>query len=89
MRQGHWKTRLYQAFQVSIWNRRQYSILLRFRPRRPASAVRMYYAESTPKTFDITVGTGGDMDDPLGQAVRTIQTMWNAIGTLFGSNDLF
>lgn len=49
----------------------------------------MYYAESTPKTFDITIGTGGDMDDPLGQAVRRIQTMWYAIGTLFGSNDLF
>ncbi len=49
----------------------------------------MYDAESTPKTFDITIGTGGDMDDPLGQAVRSIQTMWYAIGTLFGSNDLF
>ncbi|WP_165607657.1 hypothetical protein [Mycolicibacter heraklionensis] len=49
----------------------------------------MYYDEATPKTFDITIGTGGDMEDPLGQVVRTTQTMWNAIGTIFGSTDLF
>lgn len=102
MRQGHWKTRPYQAFKVSIWNRRPYSIFYDFDLGTrclfeidgllytdQVSAVRMYYDESTPKTFDITIGTGGDMEDPLGQVVRTIQTMWNAIGTIFGSNDLF
>lgn len=57
--------------------------------RSTVSAVPMYYDESTPKTFDISIGTGGDMEDPLGQVVRTIQTMWNAIGTIFGSTDLF
>lgn len=102
IRQGHWKTRPYQAFKVSIWNRRPYSIFYDFDLGTrclfeidgllytdQVSAVRMYYDESTPKTFDITIGTGGDMEDPLGQVVRTIQTMWNAIGTIFGSNDLF
>ena len=102
IRQGHWKTRPYQAFKVEIWNRRPYSIFYDFDLGTrclfeidgllytdQVSAVRMHYDESTAKTFDITIGTGGDMEDPLGQAVRTIQTMWNAVGTLFGSNDLF
>lgn len=53
------------------------------------TAIRMHYDEDTPKTFDVTIGTGSDMEDPIAQAVRTIQTMWSAVGTLFGSNDLF
>ncbi|MEB3034771.1 hypothetical protein KV113_24830 [Mycolicibacter sp. MYC340] len=101
-RQGHWKTRPYQSFRVSIWNRRPYNIFYDFDLGTrclfeidgllytdQCSAIRMHYDEDTPKTFDITIGTGGDMEDPLGQAVRTIQTMWNAVGTLFGSNDLY
>ncbi|MEZ0382169.1 hypothetical protein [Mycobacterium sp. pW045] len=102
IRQGHWKTRPYQSFKVSIWNRRPYSVYFDFDLgdrtlfeidgllyTDQVSGIRLHYDEDTPKTFDITVGSGGDMDDPLGQAVRTLQTMWNAVGTLFGSNDLY
>ena len=102
LRQGHWKTRPYQAFKVSIWNRRPYNIYFDFDLGTRAlfeidgllytdqfNAIRMHYDESTPKTFEVTIGTDSEQDDPLGQAVRTIQTMWNAVGTLFGSNDLF
>lgn len=101
-RQGHWKTRPYQSFKVSIWNRRPYQVFYDFDLGTrclfeidgllytdQVNAVRMHYDEDTPKTFDITIGTGSDMEDPLGQAVRTLQTMWSAVGTLFGSNDLF
>lgn len=102
IRQGHWKTRPYQAFKVSIWNRRPYNLYYDFDLGTRAlfeidgllysdqfNAVRMHYDESTPKTFDVTIGTDTEQEDPLGQAVRTIQTMWNAVGTLFGSNDLY
>lgn len=102
IRQGHWKTRPYQAFKVSIWNRRPYQVFYDFDLGTRAlfeidgllytdqfTVIRMHYDESTPKTFDVTIGTGSEQEDPMGQAVRTIQTMWNAIGTIFGSNDLF
>lgn len=102
MRQGFWKTRPYQSFKVSIWNRRPYSIYFDFDLGTrclfeidgllytdQVNAVKLHYDESTPKTFDITIGTDSEQDDPLGQAVRTLQTMWSAVGTLFGSNDLF
>lgn len=102
IRQGHWKTRPYQAFKVSIWNRRPYSIYFDFDLgdrclfeidgllyTDQVNAIRLHYDESTPKTFDITIGTDSEQEDPLGQAVRTLQTMWSAVGTLFGSNDLY
>lgn len=102
MRQGHWKTRPYQSFNVSIWNRRPYQVFYDFDLGTRAlfeidgllytdqfTAIRMHYDEDTPKTYDVTIGTGSDMEDPMAQAVRTIQTMWSAVGTLFGSNDLF
>lgn len=101
-RQGHWKTRPYQSFKVSIWNRRPYTVYYDFDLGTRAlfeidgllytdqfTAIRMHYDEDTPKTFDVTIGTGTEQEDPMGQAVRTIQTMWSAVGTLFGSNDLF
>ncbi|WP_131810466.1 LAGLIDADG family homing endonuclease [Mycolicibacter heraklionensis] len=101
-RQGLWKTRPYQSFKVSIWNRRPYSVYYDFDLGTRAlfeidgllytdqfTAIRMHYDEDTPKTFEVTIGTGSDMEDPMAQAVRTIQTMWSAVGTLFGSNDLF
>lgn len=102
LRQGHWKTRPYQSFKVSIWNRRPYQVYYDFDLGTRAlfeidgllytdqfTAIRMHYDESTPKTFEVTIGTGSEQEDPMGQAVRTLQTMWSAIGTLFGSNDLF
>lgn len=102
VRQGHWKTRPYQAFKVAIWNRRPYSVYYDFDLGTRAlfeidgllytdqfNAIRMHYDEDTPKTFEVTIGTDSEQEDPLGQAVRTIQTMWNAVGTLFGSNDLY
>lgn len=101
-RQGLWKTRPYQSFKVSIWNRRPYQVYYDFDLGTRAlfeidgllysdqfTAIRMHYDEDTPKTFEVTIGTGSDMEDPMAQAVRTIQTMWNAVGTLFGSNDLY
>lgn len=102
MRQGHWKTRPYQSFKVSIWNRRPYTVYYDFDLGTRAlfeidgllytdqfTAIRMHYDEDTPKTFDVTIGTGSNMEDPMAQAVRTLQTMWSAIGTIFGSNDLY
>jgi len=102
MRQGHWKTRPYQAFKVAIWNRRPYAIYYDFDLgdrclfeidgllyTDQVNAVRMHYDRDTPKTFELTIGTDTEQEDPLGQAVRTLQTMWSAVGTLFGSNDLY
>lgn len=102
LRQGHWKTRPYQSFKVVIWNRRPYQLFYDFDLGDRAlfeidgllysdqfTAIRMHYDESTPKTFDVTIGTGSEQEDPMGQAVRSLQTIWSAIGTIFGSNDLY
>lgn len=62
----------------------------RHRDRRAPRSPSSYGTTSaSPKTFEVTIGTGSDMEDPMAQAVRTIQTMWSAVGTIFGSNDLF
>jgi len=101
LRQGHWKTRPYQAFKVKIVNGRPLRVYYDFNLADRAlfeidgilhtdqvTAIRMHYDKDTPKTFDISVGDDQEAEDPLARVVRGAQLIWSAIGLVFGSEDL-
>lgn len=102
LREGHHKTRPYQAFKVAIRNGGPYSIYYDFDlgdrchfeidgvlHTDQVSAIKLHYDMSTPKTFQIAVGDDRESENPMAAAMRSIQGLWSAVGMLFGSGDLF
>ncbi|AIW03010.1 minor tail protein [Mycobacterium phage Murucutumbu] len=100
--EGHHKTRAYQAFKVSIRNGGQYQLYYdfdlgwranfeidRIYHTDQVSAIRLHYDETTPKTFDLSIGSDSESESPLSQVARSAAAFWNAIGMLFGSGDMF
>lgn len=101
-RQGHWKTRPYQAFKVSVRNGRPHSLYYDFDIgtrclfeidgifyTEQVSALKLHYDKGTPKTFDLSIGDDSESEDPVAQVTRTAATFWNGLAMLFGSGDLF
>ena len=102
LRQGHWKTRPYQAFKVQVRNgfphRLYYDFDLGTRClfeidgllyTDQVTAIKLHYDDKTPKTFDLSIGDDGEQEDPVARVARGVTTIWSAIGVLFGSADLF
>ena len=103
LRQGHYKTRPYQAFKVEIRNggdghNLYYDFDLGSRCHfeidgvmhtDQITALKLHYDKATPKLFSISVGDDRELENPMAQATRTLATLWNAVGMLFGSGDLF
>ena len=102
LREGHYKTRAYQAFQVSIRNGGQHTLYYDFDLGTRAhfeidgvlhtdqvTAIKMHYDATTPKTFDIAIGDDRESDNPVAAATRSLANLWNAVAMLFGSGDLF
>lgn len=102
LREGHYKTRPYQAFKVAIRNGGQHSLYydLDLGTRchfeidgilhtDQVTAVKLHYDKSTAKTFEIAVGDDRESENPMAAATRAIATLWNSVGMLFGSGDLF
>lgn len=102
LRQGHWKTRPYQAFKVQVRNgfphRLYYDFDLGTRClfeidgllyTDQVTAIKLHYDDKTPKTFDLSVGDDGEQEDPVARVARGVATIWSAISVLFGSADLF
>lgn len=102
LREGHFKTRPYQAFKVQIRNGGQHSLYYDFDLGTRAhfeidgilhtdqvTAIRMHYDMSTPKTFDISIGDDRESENPVAAATRSLANLWNAVSMLFGSGDLF
>ncbi|AXH46859.1 minor tail protein [Mycobacterium phage Aminay] len=102
LREGHWKTRPYQAFKVSVRNARPHTLYYDFDLADPAlfeidgilyndhvSAVKLHYDETTPKTFDLSIGDDSESESPMAQVTRSMQTFWSALSMLFGSGDMF
>ncbi|QIG61533.1 minor tail protein [Mycobacterium phage Ximenita] len=100
--EGHHKTRAYQAFKVSVRNGGQHSLYYDFDLGTrchfeidrifytdQVSAIKLHYDESTPKTFDLSIGDDADSESPLAQVARNLGTFWSALGMLFGSGDMF
>ncbi|QGH78568.1 minor tail protein [Mycobacterium phage Inky] len=100
--EGHHKTRAYQAFKVSVRNGGQFQLYYDFDLGWRAnfeidrifhtdqvSAIRLHYNETTPKTFDLSIGSDSESESPLARVARSAAAFWNAIGMLFGSGDMF
>ncbi len=102
LRDGHFKTRAYQGFKVSIRNGGQHVLhhdfdlgdrvlfeIDRILHTDQVTAVKLRYDETTPKTHDLTVGDDRETENPMAAATRSLANLWNAVGVLFGSGDLF
>ncbi|AXH67020.1 minor tail protein [Mycobacterium phage Thyatira] len=102
LREGHHKTRAYQAFKVAIRNGGPHTLYYDYDlgtrchfeidsiyHTDQISALRLHYDETTPKTFDLTIGDDTESQNPLAQVTRDAAMLWNAVAMLFGSGDLF
>uniref|UniRef100_A0AAU8GRE3 Minor tail protein n=1 Tax=Mycobacterium phage Pharb TaxID=3136626 RepID=A0AAU8GRE3_9VIRU len=103
LREGHWKTRPYQAFKVQIRNGgnglylyTDFDLATRclfeidgILYTDQVSSVRLKYDTSTPKTFDLSIGDDAESENPLAAVHRTAAAMWSALGMLMGSGDMF
>lgn len=102
LEQGHFKTRPYPAFKVAIRNS---SANMLFRDfdlgdrtlfeidgilyTDQVSAWKISYDETNPKRFDISIGDDRETESPLAQLTHSVSNLWNGVGMLFGSGDLF
>lgn len=102
LREGHYKTRPYQAFKVSIRSGGQHVLYYDFNLGDRAlfeidgvlhvdqlTAIKLHYDETTPKTFDLSIGDDRESENPLASATRALSNLWNAVSVLFGSGSLF
>lgn len=102
LREGHYKTRPYQGFKVEIRNGGQYTLYYDFDlgtrchfeidgifHTDQVTAIKLQYDKGTPKTFAMSIGDDRESENPMAQATRTLATLWNAVGMLFGSGDMF
>lgn len=102
LREGHEKTRAYSTFRVQVRNGGQHSLYYDYDLGTRAqfqidnvfhtdqiSALRLHYDETTPKTFDLSIGDDSESESPQAQALRTLQTFGAALAALFGSGDMF
>lgn len=103
LRQAHFRTRPYQAFKVQVLSnghphRLYYDYDLGTRVlfeldgllnTDQVSATCLHYDEDTPKTFDLSIGQDGELEDGIGRVTRGLATVWSAISMAFGSGDLF
>lgn len=102
LRQGHWKTRPYQAFKVQIHNGRPHTLYYDFDLGDrmtfeidgilyvdQVSALKLHYDADTPKSYDLSIGDDTEMEDPLASVVSNVQMLWNGVALAFGAADLF
>jgi hypothetical protein len=102
LRDGHFKTRAYQGFKVSIHSGGQHVLYYDFNlgdrchfeidgvlHTDQVTAIKMRYDSSTPKTFDLSIGDDRESENPMSAATRSLSNLWNAVGVLFGSGNLF
>ena len=102
LRSGHWKTRAYSSFSVSVVNNKPYAYghdfdlgdRLGFQMANVVhvdqlNAVRISYDESNAMKLELSIGRDNENEDPVARATRTLAQLWNVVGVFFGSQDLF
>lgn len=102
LREGQWKTREYQSFKVTVRNGAPYVLwydtVLGDRNTfeiggilytDQITAIKGSYSRTEPVRWELSVGDDSQEEDPMARGMRQIQTLWNAVGVLFGSDDLF
>src|SRR5699024_11128612 len=86
LREGHYKTRPYQAFKVKIVNGQPNMLYVDFDLGDRAlfeidgvlysdqlTAIKLHYDADTPKTFDLSVGDDTESESPLARVVHSVQ----------------
>lgn len=102
LREGHHRTRPYQAFKVAIRNGGQHQLYYDFDlgtrchfeidnilHTDQITAIRLHYDRDTPKTYDLSIGDDRELENPIAAATRSLGNLWNAVSMLFGSGSLF
>lgn len=102
LREGHFKTRPYQAFKVSIRDGLSHTLYYDYDlgtrchfeidgvlHTDQITALKLHYDQTTPKTFDLVIGDDRESENPMAAAMRSLATLWNAVGMLLGSGDMF
>lgn len=102
LREGHHKTRPYQAFKVAVRNGEAHTLYYDYDlgtrchfeidgvlHTDQITALKLHYDNSTPKTFDLVIGDDRESENPMAAAMRSLSNLWNAVAMLFGSGDLF
>lgn len=102
IRTGHWKTRAYTSFKVTVSNGTPYLVGLDFTLGDrlgfqmanaihvdQCTAIRYSWDTSTPITVDLSIGRDNEEEDPVARATRTLAAIWNTFGMFMGSADLF
>jgi hypothetical protein len=102
LREGHFKTRPYQAFKVRLRNGGPHTLYYDYdlgtrclfeidgiMHTDQFTATKLHYDADTPKTFDLSVGDDRESENPMAAATRSLAHLWSAVGLLFGSGDMF
>ena len=102
LREGHHKTRPYQAFKVAVRNGGSHTLYYDYDLGHRClfeidgilhvdqfTAIKLHYDEVTPKTFDLSVGDDRESENPVAAATRSLGNLWSAVAMLFGSGDMF
>lgn len=102
LREGHHKTRPYQGFKVQIRNGGAHTLYYDYDlgtrchfeidgvlHTDQITAIKLRYDQSTPKTFDLSIGDDRESENPVAAATRSLANLWSAVSILFGSGDLF
>jgi hypothetical protein len=98
IRAGLWKTRPYIATQVGIINGHPWFVFddfelgdrLGFELAEiiyvdQCSGIKGSYDVSTPLTYQLSIGTASDQEDPVARALRSVQAAWSVLGMVMGS----
>ncbi|AKF14521.1 minor tail protein [Mycobacterium phage Cambiare] len=102
IREGLEKTKAHQVFKTTVRNGRPHRVFIDYRIGTPAltendgvlianhiSAIKLHEDESTPKTFDISIGDDRQTESGLAAATRTAQEFWNGLATMMGQETNF
>ncbi|WP_264066887.1 hypothetical protein [Mycolicibacterium komossense] len=102
IREGLDKTKPFHAFKVSVRNARPHRIFIDadmgdralfeidgILSQDHISAIRLHEDETTPKTFDLSIGDDRESESGLAQVTRTAQQFWNGLAMLFGQGTNF
>lgn len=102
LRQAHWKSRAYSSFAVTVRNDAPWCVdldytlgdRLAFQMGNvlyvdQCTGIRRSYDQSSPMKIEVSIGRQTEEEDPVARATRTLANLWNFVGVIFGSQDLF
>lgn len=101
LRDEHWKTRAYTSFKTKVrigpyvpgldfsLGDRVGFMMANIMYVDQVAGIGYSYDENTPLTWEISVGTDNNEQDPVTKALRGLSGIWNLFGMAMGSTELF